>query len=188
MEDTCTRWSTGVMQRWTWCTRRGSCSLLRSTKRTFPDVVPTAAYCAIGQQARLVTLAHTNYKVYISPDTCKSFSRAHWLLSESDLSLKRHGAEAHAIHGPQLQFARIPHWLRPAVKTQTSALTPRDIDLHWNVSPQGCNSWAAQMFLPHKCSCQCAPKLPPQTFRRGHPGLSLSCLSELGSTHRSAPR
>lgn len=36
--------------------------MFRSMNRTFPVAVPTAAYCAMGQQARLVTYTDTDEK------------------------------------------------------------------------------------------------------------------------------
>lgn len=57
--DTCTKWST-EWERWILCTSWGCCFCFRSTKSTFPEAVPTAAYCAIGQQATHVTWTDTD--------------------------------------------------------------------------------------------------------------------------------
>lgn len=71
--DTCTKWST-EWERWILCTSRGCCFLFRSTKSMFPEAVPTAAHCAIGQQATHVTWTDTDQNL-------KSFLSSHFWVS-----------------------------------------------------------------------------------------------------------
>lgn len=120
-------------------------------KRMLPEAVPIATYCAIGQQARLITLTDKDYKFYIylsqiSPGYKISVLMCHidmfWMLKhvESDLSLKRKGPQENTICGTQLQFSRICHWLQPATH-YNSLIGP------WSAHAfkRQCNSWV-QVF------------------------------------------
>lgn len=154
--DTCTKWST-EWERWILCTSRGCCLLFRSTKSTFPEAVPTAAWCAIGQQATHVTWTDTG-QIWVSV-----------IQAWGDLSAERWTSHRCEETGSQVG----DHvWTRAALLQSPSlTTTSRNTVIPWKGANFTCGFGATKMFYHTnillsvgKSSCHQLPTADVQDF------------------------